>query len=106
LRFALDLTTRDDIVLRSWTALIQPSRQRIQSTVDHRFFRRKYDAVWMVERFSQAARQEVELDRLNAELVGIVRETVGPCRISLCLRQPTLSRSRQTHPLVLGASGG
>ena len=35
-----------------------------------RFFRRKYDAVRTLEQFALTARDEVDLDRLAAELVG------------------------------------
>jgi hypothetical protein len=68
-------------------ALFQPVRGRIQTGVDHRFYRRKYDAARTVERFSHLARQEVDLERLTTELVDVIQDTVQPTQISLWLRR-------------------
>lgn len=68
-------------------ALFRPARARIQQALDHRFFRRRYDAARTLEGFSAKIRRQVELDSLSAELLSVVKDTVQPAHASIWLRK-------------------
>jgi peptidoglycan/LPS O-acetylase OafA/YrhL len=67
-------------------AVFQPARRRIQALVDRRFNRRRYDAAQTIAGFSTRLREEVDLDTLTGELLGVVDHTMQPTRTSLWLR--------------------
>jgi hypothetical protein len=68
-------------------ALFQPLRRRIQSRVDRRFNRARYDAERTVAAFSERLRNDVDLESLGADVQGVVAQTVAPVSMALWMRR-------------------
>lgn len=65
--------------------LFQPARRRIQTAIDHLFYRDKYDAQKIVSRFSQRLHAEIDLESVEEELRGVILETIHPTAVSVWL---------------------
>ena len=73
-------------------AAFNPVRRRLQSAVDRRFDRARYDAVRAVDAFARRLRGEVDLDEVTAGLCDTVVTTVSPTRVAVWLRVPAERR--------------
>jgi hypothetical protein len=69
-------------------ALFQPVRRRVQSAVDHRFNRSRYDAERIIGAFGSHLRDETDLARLGGTVVSTAAAAVHPASTTLWLRGP------------------
>jgi hypothetical protein len=77
-------------------ALFQPARRWVQSIVDRRFNRARYDAARTIAAFSTRLRDEIDLNTLSTELLRVVDQTVQPTQASLWLRPASVKPP--SHP--------
>ena len=69
-------------------ALFTPLRRGLQTAIDRRFYRQKYDLAQSLERFSTVARNEVELAALSESLASVVTTALQPQSFSLWIKPP------------------
>ena len=76
------------------TASFSPLRRRIQSLIDRRLFRSKYNAQVVIERFGGAAQNQANLETLSADLMAVIEETIQPRSGVLWIRQPAQTTAK------------
>ena len=90
LQQVLPLGQRSDFVVAASTlavaGLFRPVRGRVQSFIDRRFFRRKYDAASTIESFAARLRSEVALEEVERDVLETLRATMAPAHASLWMR--------------------
>jgi hypothetical protein len=67
-------------------ALFSPLRRRAQHLVDRRFNRARYDADATIAAFAAGLRDEVDLDRVQRDLLDVVRRSVEPSHVAVWVR--------------------
>ena len=80
------------------SALFRPAKNRFQALIDRRFNRRKYDAQKTIDAFGLRLRDHVNLDSLEADLLGVVGDTMQCACVGLWLRPISAARSEATAP--------
>jgi hypothetical protein len=68
-------------------ALFRPLLARVRAFIDRRFNRARYDAQQTLESFSSRLRNEVDIDSLSRQLIGVVHTTMEPNGVGLWLRE-------------------
>jgi hypothetical protein len=71
-------------------------RLGLQTFIDRRFYRRKYDAEQILIQFAATARSETEIQALTRKLLDAVESAMQPDKVSLWMRKESFS---QNHSL-------
>ena len=68
-------------------ALFNPLRRRVQSAVDRRFNRARYDADKTIAAFAARLQDAVNLDAVQDDLTGVVDQALEPAHVSVWISQ-------------------
>jgi hypothetical protein len=81
--------------------LCQPLRSGLQTIIDHRFYRRKYDAARVLAAFGEQLqhREDVDLEMLSNDLLAAIQATMEPAHVSLWLCQPAFEDTADEETL-------
>jgi hypothetical protein len=69
-------------------AVFRPALRKVQTAVDHRFNRARFDASRASEEFGAQLRHEVNPYAISADLIGVINRTLQPAAVHLWLRHP------------------
>ncbi|HEY0756777.1 MAG TPA: hypothetical protein VGD98_22690 [Ktedonobacteraceae bacterium] len=86
-------------------ALFQPLRRGLQTLIDRRFYRSKYDSARVIAGFSSTLHSEIDLEQLCEQLLGVVQETMQPSRVSLWVCPPRRAALQSVSSAPLAAEG-
>ena len=67
-------------------ALFNPVRRRVQTIVDRRFNRARYDADRIIAAFAARLQDAVDLDAVQADLASSVQQTLEPAHLSVWIQ--------------------
>ena len=67
--------------------LFQPVRRRVQSVVDRRFNRARYDAEGTAAAFAERQRDQVDIAGLTADLTGTINSALHPRALGIWIRR-------------------
>jgi hypothetical protein len=67
--------------------LFGPLRRRAQAIVDRRFDRGSFDAAMTLQAMTARLRDDVDLDRVEADVLGVVDRTFHPATAGMWLRE-------------------
>lgn len=66
--------------------LFGPLRRRAQAAIDRRFDRARYDASLTVQALTARLRDDVDIDRVQSDVLGVVDQTFHPTNAAMWLR--------------------
>jgi hypothetical protein len=69
-------------------ALFHPLHGQVQTVIDRRFYRSRYDAAATLAAFHARIHNATDLEVLIAEVLSVAEETLQPAHVTLWLRQP------------------
>jgi hypothetical protein len=81
-------------------ALFNPARRRVQHMVDRRFNRTRYDADTIIAAFAARLQDAIDLDAVQAALLGAAHQALEPEHASVWIRQHGLSHERDRRSPV------
>ncbi len=81
-------------------AAFQPLRRRIQHSVDHRFYRDKYDSTQILKGIKGRMREQIDIDALATEMIAAVTDALQPSHATLWVRptEPPWSSRERASP--------
>jgi hypothetical protein len=67
--------------------LFGPLRRRAQAAIDRRFDRARYDASLTVQALTARLRDDIDIDRVQTDVLGVVEQTFHPTNAGMWLRE-------------------